>query len=114
MRTDLEAEGHPMTMLMDGPSQTMKMLMAEQKMVHEHGPQGDARRRKRSKKHTPPKITALGTRRRRSRAAPARTTCVETGELETMEICDCQGLGYFMMARSPMGGGARYGTHRAG
>jgi hypothetical protein len=106
MRTDLESEGHPMTMLIDGPSQTMKMLMTEQKMVMSMDLKG-MQERKRSKKHTPPKITALGTRETIA-GRSCENYLVETEDSKE-EFCNSKGLGHFLSPHNPMGGGPSNG-----
>jgi hypothetical protein len=106
MRTDLQSEGHPMTMLIDGPSQTMKMLMTEQKMVMSMDLKG-MQERKRSKKHTPTKITPLGTGETIA-GRSCENYLVETEDSKN-EVCNSKGLGYFLSPHNPMGGGPSNG-----
>jgi hypothetical protein len=106
MRTDLEAEGRPMTMLIDGQAQVMKMLMSQQNMYMTMDLKG-MREHMQAKKHTPPKITALGTKE-----TIAGRSC-ENYQVETEdskeEFCNAKGLGHFMSPHNPMGGGPSNG-----
>ncbi len=105
VRTAMIAEGQEMTMLLDGQSSTMTMIMAEQKMYMTMDLKGAADRALRMKPAdvTPPKITPLGTTE-----IIAGRSCenfqVET-EKSKAEFCNTKGMGNFMTARSPMGGG---------
>jgi hypothetical protein len=104
LRTDLVAEGQPMTMLIDGQAQSMKMLMSEQKMYMTMDLKA---MKEKSKKHGPPKITALGT----SETIAGRS-CenyrVETDDSKN-EFCNTKGLGNFLSPHNPMGGGSSNG-----
>lgn len=105
VRTDMNAEGHAMAMLLDGQAMTMTMLMAEQKMYMTMDMKA-ARARAQGMKpaeHAPPKITPLGT----SETIAGRSCdnyLVET-EKSKIEVCNSKGLGNFMSAQSPMGRG---------
>lgn len=102
LRTDANSEGHAMTMLMDGQTQVMKMLMPEQKMYMTMDLKS-MREHMQSKKKSPPKVTALGTRE-----TIAGRTCenyvIET-EDSKMEFCNTKGIGNFLSPRNPMGRG---------
>jgi hypothetical protein len=106
MRTDVVAEGQPMTMLIDGQEQAMKMLMSEQTMYMTMDLKAMTEKMK-SKKHGPPKITALGTTE-----TIAGRSCenyrVETDDSKN-EFCNSKGLGNFLSPRNPMGGGPSNG-----
>jgi hypothetical protein len=106
IRTDANAEGHAMTMLIDGQTQVMKMLMPEQKMYMTMELKG-MREHMQSKKRTPPKITALGTKE--TIAGRSCENYLVEGEDTRMEFCNSKGLGNFMNPRSPMGRGPSSG-----
>jgi hypothetical protein len=109
MRTDVNTEGHAMTMLLDGQTQVMTMLMTEQKMYMTMDLKGarDRMQNMQHKEHTPPKFTALGTTE-----TIAGRTCenylVESDESKT-EFCNTKGLGNYMTPRGPMGRGSSNG-----
>lgn len=106
MRTEMEAEGHPMVMLIDGQAQTMKMLMIQQKMYMSMDLKG-MRERMQKKEHAPPKITALGTRETIA-GRSCENYLVET-EKSKIEFCNAKGLGNYMSPRGPMGRGPSNG-----
>ena len=106
MRTDFEGEDGAMTMLLDGQTQMMKMVMSDQKMYMTMNLKG-MRDRMQSKKHAPPKITALGTKE--TIAGRSCENYVVESEDSKEEFCNAKGLGNFMSPRSPMGGGPSNG-----
>lgn len=102
LRTDANTEGHAMTMLMDGQTQVMKMLMPEQKMYMTMDLKS-MREHMQSKKKSPPKVTALGTRETIA-GRSCENYVVETDDSK-MEFCNTKGIGNFLSPRNPMGRG---------
>jgi hypothetical protein len=106
MRTDANAEGHAMTMLIDAEGQVMKMLMPEQKMYMTMDLKG-MREHMQQKKRNPPKVTDLGTRETIA-GRSCENYVVETDDSK-MEFCNTKGIGNFLSPRNPMGRGPSNG-----
>jgi hypothetical protein len=106
MRTDLQSKEGTMTMLLDGQTQVMKMLMSDEKMYMTM----DLKKmpHAQSKKRTPPKVTALGTKE--TIAGRGCENYVVESEDSKEEFCNAKGLGNFMSPRNPMGGGRSNGV----
>lgn len=99
VRSEVNANGQPMIMLMDATMKEMTMLMTEQKMymkmnlnhtMDEHMKEG--------MKEKQPKLTDTG----KTETIAGKTCNVyryaeEAGKPETMEMCSAKGIGFFMM-----------------
>jgi hypothetical protein len=109
MRADMATEGHNMAMLLDGQAQSMTMLMAEQKMYMTMDLKGMREKMQgmQHQEHTPPKITALGTKETIA-GRSCENFLVETDKSK-MEFCNSKGLGNFLSPQSPMGRGPSNG-----
>lgn len=106
VRTDMAAEGHAMVMLLDGQTSTMTMLMAEQKMYMsmDMKAMGERMQGMKHDDHTPPKITALGTRE--TLAGRSCENFQVESEKSKEEFCNAAGMGNILAPHSPMGRGA--------
>lgn len=105
VRTDMNAGGNSMVMLMDASMKDVTMLMTEHKMYMKMD-LADKMTKDSKMEGKPPKITDTG----KTETIAGKTCSVyrmaEEGKPESMEICAAKGMGFFAMGQpsGPMGG----------